>query len=347
MKSTTSQGNSNCLSLRRTRLLDALPALPDHLDLDVIDALDRIHGMDAMDAMDAMDDVESIDGTTSGCFGSVGGEMHAKMHVRNIRVSGIQHEASNFLLQHPQHAADLQHPHANPQPRPQPERHNCEFFYRDRIPFGLRGFRGFRGFRRYSGDSKEADDRRNSLRYHLTMAGSSKTPPAPWVITTVVPIMAVVWSVLGTIAYFTNPDPTRIHAVKDLTPVVLSTVAFICTYGILSFRQGMGNEFLKDHCKKCDINPEQMSHVRKNLDRAFLNTHEQFGNIMVSMWIYGVFVNPLRAGILGMSYVVLVMIYPLVYGTKLHPLSTIPRYWIFYYMLLSTVICQLRHEYNI
>jgi len=139
------------------------------------------------------------------------------------------------------------------------------------------------------------------------------------------------------------------HTYKDYQYTQTSSNAIV-TYvfvAILYGRQGMGNEFLKDHCKKCDINPEQMSHVRKNLDRAFLNTHEQFGNIMVSMWIYGVFVNPLRAGILGMSYVVLVMIYPLVYGTKLHPLSTIPRYWIFYYMLLSTVICQLRHEYNI
>lgn len=84
------------------------------------------------------------------------------------------------------------------------------------------------------------------------------------------------------------------------------------------------------------------------VDRAVINTHEQMGPFLASLWIHAVFVSPHTATMLGGAYVVLRAIYPLLLGKNLSKtqskrvfLATGPAYLIVFYLLGSTLLAAL------
>ncbi|CAB9514295.1 expressed unknown protein [Seminavis robusta] len=75
-------------------------------------------------------------------------------------------------------------------------------------------------------------------------------------------------------------------------------------------------------------------------DRAFLNFQEQSIPFLTALWLQAVFVNPNKAGKLGVFWVLLRMVYPTLLGKQLEnvnpkrvALVTFPCYMILYYML--------------
>jgi hypothetical protein len=79
-------------------------------------------------------------------------------------------------------------------------------------------------------------------------------------------------------------------------------------------------------------------------DRAVLNTQEQMVPFLASLWLHAVFVSTARATALGVVYVVLRSIYPLLLGksvsktqSKRVAFATAPAYLIVFYMLGATV----------
>lgn len=79
-------------------------------------------------------------------------------------------------------------------------------------------------------------------------------------------------------------------------------------------------------------------------DRAVANTQEQMLPFLLSMWLHAVFVSPRAAAILGLLYVLLRALYPVLLGksvSKTQPkrvfLVTGPCYGIVLYLLGRTV----------
>ena len=80
-------------------------------------------------------------------------------------------------------------------------------------------------------------------------------------------------------------------------------------------------------------------------DRAVQNTHEQMVPFLVSMWMYAVFVSPDTATVLGLIYVLLRAIYPLLLGPRIEAMQsrrvafvTLPCYAIIAGMLVHLVL---------
>jgi hypothetical protein len=81
------------------------------------------------------------------------------------------------------------------------------------------------------------------------------------------------------------------------------------------------------------------------VDRAVINTHEQMGPFLVSLWMHAVFVSPSTAAALGAVYVALRAIYPFLLGKSLSKTQskrvfavTGPAYLIILYFVGSTVV---------
>ncbi|MBK6461193.1 MAG: MAPEG family protein [Myxococcales bacterium] len=79
-------------------------------------------------------------------------------------------------------------------------------------------------------------------------------------------------------------------------------------------------------------------------DRAVANTQEQMVPFLLSMWLHAVFVSPTHATWLGLLYVVLRSLYPVLLGARLSKtqskrvfLVTGPCYAIVFYLLGSAV----------
>jgi hypothetical protein len=84
------------------------------------------------------------------------------------------------------------------------------------------------------------------------------------------------------------------------------------------------------------------------VDRAVINTHEQMGPFLTSLWLHAVFVSPTTATVLGGAYVVLRTIYPFLLGKSLSKTqskrvfaATGPAYLIVFSLLGSTVFAAL------
>jgi hypothetical protein len=84
-------------------------------------------------------------------------------------------------------------------------------------------------------------------------------------------------------------------------------------------------------------------------DRAVINTHEQMGPFLASMWMHAVFVSPQTATVLGGVYVALRTAYPFLLGTNLSKTqskrvfaATGPAYLLVFYFLGSTAVAALR-----
>lgn len=83
-------------------------------------------------------------------------------------------------------------------------------------------------------------------------------------------------------------------------------------------------------------------------DRAVINTQEQMVPFLASLWLHAVFVSPTHATWLGLAYVVLRAIYPLLLGPSLSRtqskrvfMVTGPSYCIVLYLLGSTLYAAL------
>ncbi|MCO4763193.1 MAG: MAPEG family protein [Myxococcales bacterium] len=83
-------------------------------------------------------------------------------------------------------------------------------------------------------------------------------------------------------------------------------------------------------------------------DRAVMNTLEQMGPFLTSLWLHAVFVSVDTATVLGGVYVALRSIYPLLLGKRLSKTQskrvfavTGPAYLIVFYLLGSTVAAAL------
>ena len=81
------------------------------------------------------------------------------------------------------------------------------------------------------------------------------------------------------------------------------------------------------------------------VDRAVINTHEQMGPFLVSLWMHAVFVSPSTAAALGAVYVALRVLYPFLLGKSLSKTQskrvfavTGPAYLIILYLVGSTVV---------
>ena len=83
-------------------------------------------------------------------------------------------------------------------------------------------------------------------------------------------------------------------------------------------------------------------------DRAVINTHEQMGPFLTTLWLHAVFVSPHTATALGGAYVVLRGIYPFLLGKSVSKTqsrrviaATGPAYLIVLYLGGSTVLAAL------
>lgn len=80
------------------------------------------------------------------------------------------------------------------------------------------------------------------------------------------------------------------------------------------------------------------------VDRVVINTQEQMLPFLASLWLHAIYVSASSATILGIVYVVLRSIYPVLIGKKLSKINpkrvyfvTLPCYGIIFYMLGSVV----------
>jgi len=156
------------------------------------------------------------------------------------------------------------------------------------------------------------------------------------------------YPVIGGIAYYTNKGASfGSKSSKEMIPLVYTTVGYLAVYGFFVFRQGVSKQIFKKYLKKSDGDAKKVACWQKNADRTVGNCHEQMGPFLVSMWMYGSFVNPVRAAVLGAVSVGTLILYPFLYGNEENApsesiiASTLPRYWLNYYMMLSTVVATL------
>mmetsp|Transcript_57559 Transcript_57559/g.105889 ORF Transcript_57559/g.105889 Transcript_57559/m.105889 type:complete len:197 (+) Transcript_57559:63-653(+) len=84
-------------------------------------------------------------------------------------------------------------------------------------------------------------------------------------------------------------------------------------------------------------------------DRTFMNMNEQAVFFFVSMWLFALFVDPVQAKNLGIAYLVLRFLYPVIWATMSDPakpgppmpqlfISTFPQYGIILYEAISVVV---------
>jgi uncharacterized MAPEG superfamily protein len=80
-------------------------------------------------------------------------------------------------------------------------------------------------------------------------------------------------------------------------------------------------------------------------DRAVQNTLEQMGPFLVPLWVHAVFVSPTVATNLGVVYVLLRALYPVLLGDRVEQVqsrrvafATVPCYGIIAYLLGSSVL---------
>jgi len=104
---------------------------------------------------------------------------------------------------------------------------------------------------------------------------------------------------------------------------------------------------LKEERKDSKEKPSFLDHrhalekhpIKYILDRSQLNQLEQMPPFLLGLWLYALFINPARAGFLGLVYTGLRVLYPFLYRTPrfLLPLVTFPNYGIVAFFLFSVL----------
>eukprot|EP00470_Lotharella_oceanica_P001940 CAMPEP_0170176570 /NCGR_PEP_ID=MMETSP0040_2-20121228/9415_1 /TAXON_ID=641309 /ORGANISM="Lotharella oceanica, Strain CCMP622" /LENGTH=187 /DNA_ID=CAMNT_0010418935 /DNA_START=54 /DNA_END=617 /DNA_ORIENTATION=+ len=153
------------------------------------------------------------------------------------------------------------------------------------------------------------------------------------------------------IAYFVESGQEfKWRTASDLRWVILDTFVLIFIYGLYRFREGLTHQAYDIESKK-DTPQEPLVQsdaatnapaLIRNAERTAGNTAEQLPLFILSMWLYGN-VRPVTAGVMGGIELLLIALYPFLYGTgKKHgallPISTIPRYIMNEYMAVASVM---------
>eukprot|EP00471_Norrisiella_sphaerica_P000327 CAMPEP_0184485478 /NCGR_PEP_ID=MMETSP0113_2-20130426/7081_1 /TAXON_ID=91329 /ORGANISM="Norrisiella sphaerica, Strain BC52" /LENGTH=189 /DNA_ID=CAMNT_0026866937 /DNA_START=129 /DNA_END=698 /DNA_ORIENTATION=+ len=154
--------------------------------------------------------------------------------------------------------------------------------------------------------------------------------------------------IFAVIAYFAEAGQNfELHSVKELRWVLLDTIILLIIYGFYRFREGMTKEAYDIESKKESaeeplLPPQNAQYLIQNASRTAGNLSEQLPNFVLCTWLYSC-VRPFTAGVIGAIELVLIVIYPFVYGTgpkptKLLSISTIPRYILNEYMVVAALL---------
>ncbi|MFO0757042.1 MAG: MAPEG family protein [Byssovorax sp.] len=134
-------------------------------------------------------------------------------------------------------------------------------------------------------------------------------------------------------------------------PAVVTAAYFgLWYYLLLGLQRGTKYKLIADYAARGETFDRYFGQDGRMLaaDRAVANTHEQMVPFLASMWLHAVFVSPTRATTLGLVYVILRSIYPILLGKSLSKTQskrvffvTGPCYGIIFYMLGSLVYAAL------
>lgn len=134
-------------------------------------------------------------------------------------------------------------------------------------------------------------------------------------------------------------------------PIVVTAAYFgLWYYLLLSLQRGTKYALLAEYAARGEAFDRYFGQDGRMLaaDRAVANTHEQMVPFLLSMWLHAVFVSVSYATVLGMVYVVLRAIYPMLLGRSVSKTQskrvffvTGPCYGIVFYMLGRTVYAAL------
>lgn len=134
-------------------------------------------------------------------------------------------------------------------------------------------------------------------------------------------------------------------------PVVVTAAYFILWYYLLlGLQRGTKYKLLAEYAARGESFDRYFGQDGRMLaaDRAVANTHEQMVPFLLSMWLHAVFVSQTVAAALGMVYVVLRALYPVLLGKSLSKTQskrvffvTGPCYGIIFYLLGRTLAAVL------
>lgn len=135
-------------------------------------------------------------------------------------------------------------------------------------------------------------------------------------------------------------------------PIVVTAAYFgLWYYLLLGLQRGTKYKLLAEYAARGEEFDRYFGQDARMLaaDRAVINTQEQMVPFLSSLWLHAVFVSPSQATYLGLAYVVLRSIYPVMLGKSLSKtqskrvfLVTGPAYGIVFYLLGSTVYTSLQ-----
>jgi len=114
-------------------------------------------------------------------------------------------------------------------------------------------------------------------------------------------------------------DP--IIGTADLTgPIVVTVLYFGLWYALLlGLQRGTKYRLRDEYAARGETFDRYFSQDRRMLaaDRSVANTHEQMVPFLVTLWLHAVFLSPERATILGVVYIALRALYPVLLGRTL------------------------------
>lgn len=135
-------------------------------------------------------------------------------------------------------------------------------------------------------------------------------------------------------------------------PILVTAAYFGLWYGLLlGLQRGTKYALQAEYAARGEVFDRYFGQDGRMLaaDRAVINTHEQMGPFLASMWMHAVFVSPQSATWLGGVYVTLRAAYPFLLGKNLSRTQskrvfavTGPAYLIVFYLVGSTVAAALR-----
>mmetsp|Transcript_965 Transcript_965/g.1052 ORF Transcript_965/g.1052 Transcript_965/m.1052 type:complete len:178 (+) Transcript_965:104-637(+) len=154
-------------------------------------------------------------------------------------------------------------------------------------------------------------------------------------ITLSAPVLAVNW--------FTQTEGLRLHDGPEIKLAVYSlTVYFLVWYFIMA-RQGTSKNLVNaELLKSPDATQPAVKAWFNNIDRSFLNMQEQSVMFLASFILYSLYVNPNVAAYIGFAYSFLTAIYPALHPSPIMFASTMPRYWIIFYMITGSLVAAMR-----
>jgi hypothetical protein len=135
-------------------------------------------------------------------------------------------------------------------------------------------------------------------------------------------------------------------------PILVTVAYFGLWYALLlGLQRGTKYALQREYAARGEVFDRYFGQDGRMLaaDRAVINTHEQMGPFLTSLWLHAVFVSPLSATILGGVYVALRTAYPLLLGRNLSKTQskrvfavTGPAYLIVFYLMGSAAVAAFR-----